>query len=614
MSLKRNYIITEKIGEGAMATVDKAIQKSLNRFVVIKRIHPHLIDDKEHVARFEREAKIMASLKHINIMDVIDFGWEENEYFIVAEYIDGPNLADILQSARQLPVNIALSIAVQMLKGLDHAHNNGVVHRDIKPENIMFTRAGEVKLTDFGVAQAANLPKDTSIDRNIAGTPAYMSPEQARGDRTDHRSDLFSAGSVLYEMITGTTPFKGKNNGIILAKVMHEPHDPVVNVRLDTPEKVSQLVNKALGKEVTRRFFDGAEFYHNIEQVAAQLGLRIGMSEINAFFRNTLKIVVEEKKTEATPTQIRKARPTTTIIKRARPTAAILPLTGCFGCHVNLLDLHEDFKKINDMIDIKYTYLMDVKTIPKVDLGIVEGCVANFENVERLKEFREKCDVLVALGACACFGGIPGLRNLFDKDEVLRDTYLESKGVDKGRIPNAPYAPSLTDAVQTVSDVVHVDAKIPGCPSPPETVLNALEHWINGTKLKIPLQSVCFECPRHHRELLDGKREFIVNEINPIMELETIDPHICFLEQGVLCMGVSTRAGCGGRCVRSNIPCQGCMGPASHVKETGAKWINALGSILPGGAMRFEHDLIGIGYCYTMAISMMPHKITQEKK
>ncbi len=614
MSLKRNYIITEQIGKGGMATVEKAIQKSLNRFVVIKKIHPHLTDNEENVYRFEREAQSTASLKHVNIMDIIDFGVDGDQYFIVAEYIDGPSLAAVMDSVKQLPLNAALSIMVQMLKGMEHAHNNGVIHRDLKPENIMFTRAGEVKLTDFGVAQAANLPPIASIEKDIVGTPHFMAPEQARGEKIDHRSDLFSAGVILYEMLTGVLPFQGQNKAITLAKLMHEPHAPVVNVRFDVPDRLSRIVDRALEKDATRRFFDATEFSYAVEQCAAESGVSIGPGEIKAFFESVLNLKDETGDAEErTPSEIRRQRPTTTVIKKPRPTAAILPLTGCFGCHVNLLDLHEDFSKLHQMIDVRFSYLQDVKKIPKADIGIVEGSVSNAENEERLKELRESCDALIALGTCACFGGVPGLRNLHPVEEVLRRAYIDSESTADGRIPDGDLAPPLQDHVRAVSDVVTVNAAIPGCPSPPELILESLEHLINGTEIHVPMQSLCAECGRRRREMLNGKRGFISDDIRPIMELDQIDPNVCFLEQGVLCMGISTRSGCGGRCVKNNIPCQGCMGPAPHVKETGAKWINALGSLLPGGPMRFRHDLVGIGYCYTLPVSMMPFKTAREK-
>jgi len=252
---------------------------------------------------------------------------------------------------------------------------------------------------------------------------------------------------------------------------------------------------------------------------------------------------------------------------------------------------------------------MDVKAIPDVDVGIVEGCVANSENEMLVKELREKCDVLIALGTCACFGGIAGLRNLNQASNVVYTSYVESESTVKNDVvPLSPLIPTLLEHVKPVSEVVKVDAIIPGCPSPHELIINSLRNVIRGTDFKIPMHNLCYQCSRGCKEMLSGKREFINDAIRPVMELETIDPDTCFLEQGVLCMGLKTREGCEARCIANGMPCRGCMGPAPHVKETGAKWINALGSLLPGGAMRFRHDLVGTGYRYTLPISMMPYK------
>ncbi|MCP4694794.1 MAG: protein kinase [Desulfobacterales bacterium] len=609
MALKKNYIVIEEIGAGAMATVDKALQKSLNRFVVIKRIHPHLTEKREYVLRFEREAMAMASLRHVNIMDVIDFFEENNQHFLVAEYINGPSLMEVMKRVRQIPLNVSLSVAIQILKGLEHAHNNGVIHRDIKPGNIMFTRNGVLKITDFGVAQAAGLPELPSFERAIVGTRSFMSPEQARGKKIDQRSDLFSAGIILYAMLTAAHPFQGDNDKAILSNLLKKSHEPVSKVNFEIPEKFSRIVDKALQKDATRRFFDAAEFSHALEKYASDEDLPVGSDVIMAFFERILELKSGAEEGDQTPTQIRRDHQTTTVFDKPRPTAAILPLTGCFGCHVNLLDLHEDFIKLHRMIDVQFSYLMDIKKIPKVDIGIVEGCVANSENEERLLELREACDILVPLGTCACFGGVPGLRNLHSAEEVTRRAYLESESTVDGIVPNSPIAPTLLDHVRPVSDVVAVEASIPGCPSPPKLILESLECLLNGFEPESQSeQSLCIECGRKRKNILGSGPDFVADDVRSIMELEKIDPDLCFLEQGVLCMGISTRSGCEGRCVKNNIPCQGCMGPAPHIKETGAKWANTLGSLLPGGSIRFRHDLVGIGYCYTLPISMMPHR------
>ncbi|MCP4155134.1 MAG: protein kinase [bacterium] len=609
MSLKENYVIMEQIGSGSMATVSKAIQKSLDRVVVIKQIHPHLSKDIDYVERFEREAKAAACLGHVNIMDIIDFGREGEQYYIAAEYIDGPDLKQIVEQVELLPVEICVSIAIQILNGLEHAHNHGIVHRDIKPANIMFTLVGEAKIADFGIAQAADLQSITHSGQ-VLGTPNYMSPEQAEGKKIDHRSDLFAVGIILYEMLTKTLPFQGTTCTSVIHQLVTVKQPPVETLRPNIPKRLSEIIDRSLDKGLTKRFFDAAEFVYELEKFAFSSGILFGSRTIQNYFKASLDL--KEKYTKPhqfTPGQIRQLSTSSTGIGKKRPTTAILPLTGCFGCQINLYDFHEQFEELHRLIDIRYSYAMDIKTIPEVDIGIVEGCVANTENEELLTILREKCTVLVALGTCACFGGIPGLRNLSQKNNAIYRSYINSESTIKSeQLPDSPVIPSLLDHVRPVSEVVKVDTIIPGCPSPHELILKSLKNVIRGTEFKIPMHNLCYECPRKHKEMLNGKREFITAKISAIMEHEEIDDTTCFLEQGVLCMGLSTREGCEARCLKSNIPCRGCMGPAPHVKETGAKWINALGSLLPGSSIRFRHDLVGLGYRYTLPISMMPYK------
>jgi serine/threonine protein kinase len=600
MSLKENYMITDPIGRGSMGSISKAIQKSLDRYVAVKLINPHLSDDPHHIRRLEREAKSAARLKHMNVMEIIDFGREDSQYYIVVEYIDGPSLAQILQRVPMLPLEVVIATVMQTLNGLEHAHNKGIIHRDIKPENIMFTRSGIAKITDFGVAHITRQPSITQADMNIIGTPHYMSPEQADGKEIDNRSDLFSVGVMLYQLLTNTLPFDGDNIAVVLNKIISKPFVPVQKRNPDVSDELARILEKALHKDVTRRYFDATEFMHALETFAFRSGTPYNHRVTKSFLETELDL-------DEQPPELERPAYPSSFIGKSRPSVAILPLTGCFGCQVNLLDLHEDIVEFAQLIDIRFTYLMDIKKIPKVDIGLVEGCVANTENEDRLKKLRDACESLVALGTCACFGGIPGLRNLHSVDDLISRAYLQSESTVKiGTIPDSPDLPPLIPHVRPLSEVVKVDISIPGCPPPPGVVLDTFRKITKGENPVVSSHALCYDCPRTRKEMLNPKREFIADAIRPIMELEVIDPGICFLEQGVLCMGITTRSGCGARCVGSNIPCQGCMGPAPHVRETGAKWINALGSLLPGGSLRFRHDLVGIGYCYTLPCSMMP--------
>jgi len=607
MSLRKNYAVGDIIGSGSMATVHKGVQKSLDRLVAIKRIHPHLAESPEFVVRFEREAKASAHLKNVNIMDIIDFGVDEQHgYYLVMEYVDGPTLAKLMRAGGDVPLDVALAITHQILNGLEHAHNNGVVHRDVKPANIMLTSTGIVKIADFGVALASKLPSLTQLGQRI-GTPAYMSPEQAEGKRVDQRSDLFSVGIILYEMLAHKAPFSGTDTEV-RNQILTTTPPPLSTLDASVPAELDAILERALEKDPTNRFFDAGEFAFAIEGFAASSGLRLGARACLNFVKFHLEGAQKKEPAAnaATASQIRAASPTTGA-GRARPTAAILPLQGCFGCHVNILDLHEKLADLLNVVDVRFSYLMDIKQMPEVEIGIVEGAVCNVENEERLKAFRAKCKKLVTLGTCSSFGGLPGLRNLYSANEVIARAYgtAARADVDLG-LPDSKYVPALCPAVRAVSAVVPVEGAIPGCPPPPSLVLTSLSRLVEGTSLGLPTHNLCFECKRRHKNMLISQRAFVAPEVVAPMELERIDPNACFLEQGVLCMGIATREGCGARCTSDNAPCQGCLGPPPASEEIGAKWMDALASLLPGGALRFRNDIVGNAYRYTLPTSIMP--------
>lgn len=606
-------MITGQLGAGAMATVSKAIQRSLERVVAVKQILPHLAKDKEFVDRFQREARAAANLRHENVVQIIDFGSEGDNHYIVTEYIDGPNLRDIiLASNKNLSLPVAISAAVQVLNGLEHSHNSGVIHRDIKPANIMTNRNGVIKITDFGIAHAVDLPSLT-VTGNVMGTPSYMSPEQANGKKVDQRADIFSVGVMLYEMLTGALPFQGTTIYTIIRKIVSEPHTPLKIKNPALPDSLCKIAERALEKDVSKRYFDATEFAYALEDFAQETGFRIGSRVVKDFI-GAMDGIKEATSSKLSSSVIEKMKPSTASAHKARPTVAMLPIQGCFGCQMNLLDLHEEFEDFIKDLDIQFSYLMDVKKMPKVQIGIVEGCVANSENEEKLHELRENCEVLIAMGSCASFGGVPGLRNLFSSNDVIMRAYKESESIAKnGGIPMPEFVPSLTSHVRAVPDVVKTDCMIPGCPPPHDLIVSSISALLNGTTPNLRTRAVCYECKREKKSILSAKKEFIASNVLSTMELEYIDPNQCFLEQGVLCLGMVTREGCHARCMKNNFPCQGCMGPAPEVRETGAKWINTIGSLLPSGSIRFRDDLVGFSYRYTLPISMMPFKQTNER-
>ncbi len=266
----RNYQILSTLATGGTAVLYKAIQKSLDREVVIKRLHSHLTSDTNFTGRFEVEAKAAASLDHENIVRIIDSGISDGNYFIVMEYIDGFALSEIIEKHGPIDDELALLIAREICIGLDHAHQHGIIHRDIKPANIMITATGQVKITDFGLAKLIGAQLQHTVADTLIGTPLYMSPEQAIGDGIDGRSDIFSLGTICYEMVTGKQPFSGNTYAAVIQKIIdgHIPHPCRVNEKVST--EADRVIMKALSREPSKRFGTALEMARAIEACVGQ--------------------------------------------------------------------------------------------------------------------------------------------------------------------------------------------------------------------------------------------------------------------------------------------------------------------------------------------------------
>ena len=252
-----NYQITAHLGRGGMSDVYKAHQPSLNRDVAIKVMLPHIATDEGFSARFQREARAVAALRHLHIVQVYDFGYESGTYYMVMEYIDGGNLKDLLEMyamrGRRMPLEDILRITAQVGDALYYAHGHNLVHRDVKPGNVMLNTAGEAILTDFGLAKIVAGTRFTGS--NMVGTPAYMAPEQINESSVvDRRADIYALGVVLYEMAIGQAPFPGDTPAAVLYKHLHAPiPDPRV-LRPDLPDTVAWAIQKALAKEPAQRY------------------------------------------------------------------------------------------------------------------------------------------------------------------------------------------------------------------------------------------------------------------------------------------------------------------------------------------------------------------------
>lgn len=284
-------------------------------------------------------------------------------------------------------------------------------------------------------------------------------------------------------------------------------------------------------------------------------------------------------------------------------------LQGCFGCHIALLDLHEELLDLLASFDIVRSPINDVKEVPSVDVGVLDGSVSNRDNEEVAKVFRARSRKIVALGTCACLGGVPGLRNLYNLRHVLRRGYVETESTVDGKIPSSPDIPELLPHVKALEHVIEVDYRLPGCPPTPRRIQEFFNALARGEDPVLPKKNLCHECARQHRAMYVPKREFITEGVQAIMELDKIDETLCFLEQGILCMGPATREGCDSRCVKGNTPCRGCMGPTDDAMEQGAKMINALAAILPAGGLMFMEDVVGVGYRYSLPMSIIPHRM-----
>lgn len=238
-----NCRILGEIGSGGMAVVYKAVQEPLGRLVAIKALKPSIAVDSGFAKRFEREAHFMASLQHENILHVYDFIKERGTMYIVMEYVQGIDLYDLLDITPRLPIEVAAIIALQVARALDYAHFRGIIHRDIKPANVMISHQGEVKLMDFGIARDDKLSDLTETGTGL-GTPSYMSPEQILGDKLDFRSDIFSVGIVLYQMITGRKPFVEDDSRTVMQKIRLD--------RYTSPRKINAVVPRSLERIMAR--------------------------------------------------------------------------------------------------------------------------------------------------------------------------------------------------------------------------------------------------------------------------------------------------------------------------------------------------------------------------
>src|SRR5512143_1173216 len=258
------YEVVSALGQGAMGTVYRAVDPLIERTVAIKTINLNLskAERAEFEERFYREAKSAGRLNHAHIVTIYDVGETGDSAYIAMEYVEGKSLREMLDSGVVLPVELITRIAARVASALNYAHENHVVHRDIKPANIMITSNRDVKIMDFGIAQ---IPTGSRTQLGtVLGSPKYMAPEQVAGKPADGRADIFALGVVLYEMLTGTTPFNGDNLSAIMYKILNEEPAPPSTANPRVPPAFDRIISRALAKRPEDRYQTAREFARNL--------------------------------------------------------------------------------------------------------------------------------------------------------------------------------------------------------------------------------------------------------------------------------------------------------------------------------------------------------------
>ncbi len=255
------------IAGGGMGTVYRATNRLIERDVAVKVLHPELITDDGLFRRFLREAKLASNLNHPSIIKFYDIGEDEGLYYIVMEYVDGSDLRQIIADKGPLSARLSLRVAKQVAKGLQHAHDHGVIHRDIKPANILLASDQSAKIADLGLARPLTDDTLATGSGQVLGTPAYMSPEQCRGDEVDGRSDLYSLGATLYTLLSGEVPFAGKTLSALIHQVVHDRPIPLRSRAPNVPEEVVLLVHRLLAKHPSARLQSGNEVASAIDEI-----------------------------------------------------------------------------------------------------------------------------------------------------------------------------------------------------------------------------------------------------------------------------------------------------------------------------------------------------------
>ena len=311
-TISNRYVVEEPLGQGGMSAVYKATDPNLKRVVAIKVIHSHLSSNPDFLQRFEEEAAAVAQLRHHGIIQVFDFNRDDDLYYMVLEFVPGETIQDHLKrlnaSGRKLSPTKAIEYMAGICDAVDYAHQRGMIHRDIKPANLMLTTTGQVILMDFGIAKIVGGQRHTSTGA-VVGTAMYMSPEQIKGEQVDRRTDIYSLGVTLFEMVSGRPPFQADS---AMTLMMMHVHDPVPNpkeLNPDVPDGLVAVINKALAKDPNKRF-----------QTAAQMaGALRNLLSADPALANATMMEDAPAMNQAGATTVEKASDETFVVKRQAP-------------------------------------------------------------------------------------------------------------------------------------------------------------------------------------------------------------------------------------------------------------------------------------------------------
>ena len=280
------YLIEQEIAQSSICSVYRATDEKLQRPVLIKKLHPQMAREEDIRNRFEREARVCAFLNHNNIVSIYDYHAEPELSMLVLEFVVGQSLNALLRSCTRINWKISLAILFGVLKGLAYAHSKGVVHRDIKPDNILISSEGQVKITDFGLATLEDAPKLTRQGQ-IIGTPAYLPPEGVTGEPIDARSDLFSLGATIYEILTGKSAFQGENFSATINLILKHNPDPPSRTDREIPLEFDQIIMRLIEKRPNQRFATADQALVEVRNLAQQYNVSLEPTEIKEFLETT---------------------------------------------------------------------------------------------------------------------------------------------------------------------------------------------------------------------------------------------------------------------------------------------------------------------------------------